>query len=115
VVVSHLHSNNKRLMAHRHVIQHQAGRAQSRVLGTRCGQRLPPRRFGEHGQASLDRRIRGRGDPDLFGTRRLSSLLVGSMIRASTRPRNTSSPSVADSKLECLVGAIQGVPQVPHP
>jgi hypothetical protein len=115
VVVSHLHSNNKRLMAHQHVIQHQAGRAQSRVLGTRCGQACRHAGLANMGRPRLTVAYEGGAIPTSSRTRRLSSLLVGSMIRASTRPRNTSSPSVADSNPECLVGAIQGVPQVPHP
>ena len=55
----------------------------------------PPRRIGEDRQATLEGAVGGRRDGCLLQHRRLSSLLAGSMIRASTSWRNTSSPPVA--------------------
>ena len=59
--------------------------------------------------------IRRRVDPDLGQHPQAVGLLVGSMIRASTSCRNTSSPPAAAVEPERVVGAAQRVPQVPHP
>jgi hypothetical protein len=67
------------------------------VRRTRRSKLPPPLVVGVALQTALDRRIGDRVDTDLASTRRLSALLVGSMIRASTSCRNTSSPLVASS------------------
>ena len=70
------------------------GRPQPGMPGACRRQCLAHSRFGDHRQAPLDgavghrRRLRSRSS-----TRTASNLLVGSMIRANTRSRSTSSPS----------------------
>jgi hypothetical protein len=50
----------------RHVVEHRAGRAQPSVRGARCSQLLSPRLLREHGEATLDGRIRRRRDTRLL-------------------------------------------------
>ena len=82
----------------RDVEQHQARWPQSRMRCADRSQRLAPAGFGITRQAPLDRGIRRAGSrPTSVSTRSASILLVGSMIRASTRSRNTLSLLAADS------------------
>ena len=62
----------------------QAARAPQGVRGAGRGEVLPPRFLREPRQAALDHRVRCRRNTGLASTRRLSSLLAGSMMRAST-------------------------------
>jgi hypothetical protein len=57
----------------------------------------PVEGLGVGRQATLERGVRGRLDTDLTEDPASSTLLVGSMIRASTRSRNTLSPLVTNS------------------
>ena len=82
-----------------HVVEDQAGRAQAGMGGAGRGQLLPPGLLRVGRQPALQGAIRRRGQaPASSSTRALSSLLVGSMIRASTSCRNTSSPPAAAAK-----------------
>src|SRR5215471_2553141 len=83
-----------------HVEEHQARRSQPGMGGAARGDLLPPGAL-RHAYTGR-RRFRVRQDaaatPASPSTRSESSLLTGSMIRASTRSRNTSSPPLARSK-----------------
>ena len=83
----------------RHVVEHQRRRPERGVRGARRRQCLARQQVWRtpagDGSAS---RYDGRSTPASASTRSESTLLVGSMIRASTSSRNTSSPPVAASK-----------------
>ena len=102
-------------MAHGDVVEHQRGRPQPGVGRARRGEPLPALLAGVPGRRRLSVGYDGAATPISASTRRLSSLLVGSMIRASTSCRNTSSRPVAASNPSSVVGAAQPVPQMPHP
>lgn len=91
--------NNKRLMAHRHVVKHQRRRTQRGTSGARVAE-IPLRHKGlpHLGRRRVSVRYDTVSTPASSSTCSESSFGVSSMIRANTSPRNASSPPVALSK-----------------
>jgi len=86
---------SERLPACVHVVEHQRGPAEPRVLGARAGEALAPGLLGVQGKPPLWVGYDEGGTPISTSTRAASTLLDGSMIRTSARCRNTSSPPAA--------------------